>query len=73
VPRRRRPVVTGPERNQSRSNQEHRSNLALQQVIADPATDAALLGVADVLAEIARETGGPLAQEQSLRGVKDGQ
>ena len=67
------PADTGPERNQSRSNQARRSNLALQQVIADPATDAALLGVADVLAEIARETGGPLAQEQSLRGVKDGQ
>ena len=65
------PADTGPERNQSRSNQARRSHFALKQVIADPAIDAALLGVADVLAEIARETGG--AQEQSLRGVKDGQ
>ena len=73
MPRRRRPVVTGPERNQSRSNQEHRSNLALQQVIADPATDAALLGVADVLAEIARETGGAQVQEQPPGGLRDDQ
>ena len=62
----------GPEPNHPR-DQTRRSNLAFQQVIADPATDAALLAVADVLAEIARETGGPLAQEQSLRVVKDGQ
>ena len=64
------PADTGPERNQSRSNQARRSHFALKQVIADPAIDAALLGVADVLAEIARETGGPLAQEQSVSEVK---
>ena len=62
MPRGRRPVVT-----------TKKVDLALKQVVADSATNAALLGVADVLAEIARETGGPLAQEQSLRGVKDGQ
>ena len=69
----RQPADTGPERNQSCSNQARRSHFALKQVVADPGTDAALLGVADVLAEIARETGGAQVQEQSLRGVKDGQ
>ena len=62
MPRGRRPGVT-----------PKKVGLALKQVVAGSATDAALLGVADVLAEIARETGGPLAQKQSLRGVKDGQ
>jgi hypothetical protein len=43
---------------------------AARQVIADPAIDAALLGVADVLAEIARETGGALGREQTVSEVK---
>ena len=73
MPRGRRPADTGPERNQSRSNQARRSHFALKQVIADPAIDAALLGVADVLAEIARETGGAQVQEQPPGGLRDDQ
>ena len=65
------PADTGPERNQSRSNQARRSHFALKQVIADPAIDAALLGVADVLAEIARETGGAQVQERPPGGLRD--
>ena len=62
MPRGRRPVVT-----------PKKVNLALKQVVADPATDAALLGVADVLAEIARETGGAQVQERPPGGLRDDQ
>ena len=67
------PAGTGPERNQSRSNQASRADVPPGHVVVDQATDLALLAVVDVLAEIARETGGAQVQEQSLRGVKDGQ
>ena len=62
MPRGRRPGVT-----------PKKVELALKQVVADPATDAALLGVADVLAEIARETGAAQVNEQPPGVVKDGQ
>ena len=59
MPRGRRPVVT-----------PKKVDLALKQVIANPATNAALLGVADVLAEIARETDVTLGREQTVSEVK---
>ena len=62
MPRGRRPVVT-----------TKKVDLALKQVVADSATNAALLGVADVLAEIARETGGAQVQEQPPGGLRDDQ
>lgn len=72
MPRGRRPADTGPERNQA-ENGGNGLDFAANRIIAIRVIDAALLGVVNVLAEIARETGGALAQEQSLRGVKDGQ
>ena len=64
------PADTGPERNQSRSNQARRSHFALKQVVVDQATDLALLCVVDVLAEIARETDVTLGREQTVSEVK---
>ena len=68
-----RPADTGPERNQSRSNQASRADVPPGHVVVDQATDLALLGVADVLAEIARESGAAQVQEQSLGGLRDDQ
>ena len=59
MPEERRPAVTGPERNR-----------AARQIIVDPATDTALLGVVDVLAEIARESDVTLGREQTVSEVK---
>ena len=59
MPRGRRPVVT-----------TKKVDLALKQVVADSATNAALLGVADVLAEIARESDVTLGREQTVSEVK---
>ena len=46
---------------------------AARQIITGSAIEAALLGVADVLAEIARETGGAQVQEQPPGGLRDDQ
>ena len=70
MPRRRRPVVTGPERNQSRSNQASRADVPPGHVVVDQATDLAFLCVVDVLAEIARETDVTLGREQTVSEVK---
>ena len=72
MPRRRRPVVTGPERNQA-ENGGNGLDFAPKRIIANRAIDAALLRVVDVLAEIARENGAAQVQEQSLGGLRDDQ
>ena len=66
----RRPADTGPERNQSRSNQASRADVPPGHVVVDQATDLALLCVVDVLAEIARETDITLGREQTVSEVK---
>ena len=60
MPRRRRPVVT-----------PKKVDLALKQVVADQAIERALLSVADILYEIARNNDVPLVQEQPRGGLKD--
>ena len=62
MPKERRPAVTGQERNR-----------AARQVVADQASERALLSIVDVLAEIARETGAAQVQEQPPGGLRDDQ
>ena len=62
MPRRRRPVVT-----------PKKVDLALKQVVADQAIERALLSVADILYEIARDSDVPLVQEQPPGGLRDDQ
>ena len=62
MPKERRPAVTGQERNR-----------AARQVVADQASERALLSIVDVLAEIARDSDVPLVQEQPPGGLKDDQ
>ena len=62
MPKERRPAVTGQERNR-----------AARQVVADQASERALLSIGDVLAEIARETGAAQVQEQPPGGLRDDQ
>ncbi|MDP6064051.1 MAG: hypothetical protein QGI49_04595 [SAR202 cluster bacterium] len=59
MPEERRPAVTGQERNR-----------AARQVVADQASERALLSIVDVLAEIARESGAAQVREQSLGGLE---
>ncbi len=67
------PADTGPERNQSRSNQASRADVPPGHVVVDQATDLALLNVVDVLAEIARDSGAAQVQEQPPGGLRDDQ
>ena len=48
-------------------------NRAARQVVADQASERALLSIGDVLAEIARETGAAQVQEQPPGGLRDDQ
>ena len=48
-------------------------NRAARQVVADQASERALLSIVDVLAEIARDSDVPLVQEQPPGGLRDDQ
>ena len=69
MPKERRPVVTGPERNQA-ENGGKGLDFAAKRIIANRAIDAALLRVVDVLAEIAMESDVTLGREQTVSEVK---